>query len=172
MYKMENLESIIYSSNLLAYPILELDNKVYEETGKPPMGKYAKMLTRATPLVDEIWLQCLQFKDKFHDIWFHLKHPTSNRTLYSFIENCVIIELKLQALLKVMDKAKQEKEIQEWYSQFNFLREFNIFNLCMDDLDLLKGQVDMRIDMNELKRYYGEYTKGIKKKIKDRKILL
>ena len=166
-FNMFSFKSWLVEDGLLKYPINELDEAVYQETGKPPSGKYAKMLTRATPLVDQIWRHCLQFKQTFHDIEFLLKFPITERVVYCFIENCVVIDLKMQIVIKAMTKAKQEKEIEEYYkSDYEFLSGLNIFDLTFIDVERLFQEQKFDLDINELKQYYSSYMKKVKKDVK------
>lgn len=156
----------LIEEGLLNYPINELDEAFYQETGKPPSGKYAKMLARATPLVDSIWKHCIEFKTTFHDIDFLLKFPITERVVYCYIENCVIIDLKLQLVKKAITKSKQEKDIQEYYNQFSLLNDLNMFDLTFKDVQKIIDKQGYHLDIDQLKQYYSEYSKKMKKEVK------
>lgn len=165
-FNVPEFKSWLLEEGLLNYPINELDEGVYQETGKPPSGKYAKMLVRATPLVDEIWKHCIEFKQTFHDIDFLLRFPITERVVYCYIENCVIIDLKLQLVKKAITKSKQEKDIQEYYNQFSLLNDLNMFDLTFSDVEKLIKQQNYVLDLDQLKKYYSEYSKKMKEEVK------
>lgn len=137
---------------LLNYPINELDEEYFSEHGKPPSGKYAKMLTRATPIADKVWKQSLTVKAKLHDMQFLLDYPITNRAFECLVENYAAFDIELQDFNKLLKTTKQEKPLEDYYQRFESLYTVNVFEMLSDDLESLIP-VGMEMNSQERQRY-------------------
>lgn len=162
---MKELVSYVYDSGVMLYPINELDEQFYLEQGKPPSGKYAKMLVRAAPLANKAWDQTLVLKQSFHDLPFLSKFPITERSIYCYIENCVVVDLELQKLKKEVSTTKQEKELKEYYDEFDL--DWNVFDLTFDDVEQFCSEQGHSLDISHLKQYYKEHMKKVKEERKN-----
>lgn len=179
MFRVLELKQRLLESGLLNYPINELDDAYYETHGKPPAGKYAKMLNRAAPVADKIWKQSLTVKSKFHDANFHCRYPVTDRSFYSFVELVADIDCEMQELKKEIKKAKQEKELNDYYSKFQDLLSVNMFaDVLEPDISTMIDQGTqlvaqwqqetpdhpaLSVDRAEVLSYYKEALKSAKK---------
>lgn len=170
------------SSGFTAYPINELDESYYNEHGKPPSGKYAKMLRRATPIADEIWDQILEVQAKMHDFPFLTRFPITNRLFECVVEHFAALDIELQDLKKVMKKSNQEQELNVYYSQYQEYYDVNVFDMMVKDLEQLLGagqelnleyrnknslNPELTITIDELKEYYKPALKKAKEAKKE-----
>lgn len=168
------------SNGLLNYPINEMDDAYFEEHGKPPSGKYAKMLRRATPIANEVWLQSLAVKTTLHDIKHLNDFVFTNRGMESLVEMYAALNVELQDLNKLIKKTKQEQPLQEYYEQYSELYSVNVFDMMVTDLETLMPYVVERNDVynasfpesnsvlthttDDMKAYFKEACKDYKEK--------
>lgn len=179
-YKILEFKESLSTTGFLDYPINEMDDAYYNEHGKPPSGKYAKMLRRATPIADEIWKQSLTVKSKLHDVQFLIDNPITNRALECLVEQYASLDIELQELNKCLKKTKQEQPLQEYYEQYEDVYSVDVFDMLSNDMEkllpigvaentILQTQYDLipplDVSLDELKAYY----KPALKKAKDAK---
>lgn len=178
MFKILKFKQQLVSSGFLEYPINELDEKYYTEHGKPPAGKYAKMLGRATPIANRVWKQSLTVKSKLHDAGFITKYPVTDRSFYYFVELVAALDIEVQELNKEIKKTKQEAELAEYYTQFADILKTNFFvDILAPDIDsmLHKGteivatwqentpaHPDLMVDQEDVLSYYKSALKSAK----------
>ena len=177
MLKILAFKEKMVNSGFLNYPINEMDEHFYNQHGKPPSGKFAKMLTRATPIADDIWKQSLTAKTKLHDVRFVSNNPFTNRALEYLVEQYAALDIELQEFNKALKKAKQEQPLMDYYQQYEDVYGVNVFDMLSGDLDELivigeKMNADVRdsypstpaltVSVDGLKEYYKTALKDYK----------
>lgn len=145
---MQNLKIVEFKNNLsngfLAYPINELDEEFFVANGHPPSGKYAKMLTRSTPMVNDIWKQSLTIKQTLHNLEYVVNTIFTDRGIECLTEQYAALNVEMQDLNKELKKTKQEQDIATYYARYDTMHTVNVFDMLVDDLNTLMPDIHNR----------------------------
>lgn len=170
------------NSDFTNYPINELDEEFFKEHAKPPSGKYAKMLVRATPIANDLWEQSLDVKNTLSNVKHVLDFSFTDRGLESFVEICAALNIEMIDFNKILKRAKQESELEKYYNRFDEVYLTNIFDLMSSDLpELIELTRERNMDYNmkyvdnvkithtvdSLKEYFKVACKAYKAKKED-----
>lgn len=166
------------NEGFLSYPINEMDEKHYQETGKVPSGKFAKMLRRATPIADDVWLQSLNVKTSLHDLDHVTNFAFTDRGIESFIEIYAALNVEIQEQVKLIKKTNQEQPLHEYYTQFEDIYNVNCFDMLVDDISAIIPEITKRnseynsrhpdraqtltYELDTIKQYFKHATKKYK----------
>lgn len=143
----------LLNGGIMNYPINELDEEYFNQHGKPPSGKYAKMLTRATPIADKIWDQTLTLKSKLHEFEPAIRQVFTNRGIEYMVEQYAALNVELQDLNKELKAAKQEQELLKYMERFENVYTTNAFDMMVNDIEALLPEASKRND-----NYQAQYT--------------
>ncbi len=137
MQHIQKFKSELLTGGIMNYPINELDDEFYSQNGKPPSGKYAKMLTRATPIADKIWSQVLTLKSSLHDFYPAINSVFTNRGIEFMVEQYAALNVELQDFNKELKSAKQEQELLKYMERFENVYSVNVFDMMVEDIEAL-----------------------------------
>lgn len=156
MQQFQAFKKSFMNDGIMNYPINELDEEFYTEHGKPPSGKYAKMLTRATPIADKIWSQILTVKSSMHDFYPAMNSVFTNRGIEFIVEQYAALNVEIQDLNKELKAAKQEQDLLKYIERFKDLYSVNVFDMMVADVEKLLDIADIR---NE--RHRNDYADSL-----------
>ena len=181
MQQLQAFKKSFMNDGIMNYPINELDEEFYTKHGKPPSGKYAKMLTRATPIADKIWSQILTVKSSMHDFYPAMNSVFTNRGIEFIVEQYAALNVEIQDLNKELKAAKQEQDLLKYIERFKDLYSVNVFDMMVADVEKLLDIADIRNErhrndyadslvqpitytVDDMKEHFKEVTKKYKSK--------
>lgn len=148
MQQFQAFKKSFMNDGIMNYPINELDEEFYTEHGKPPSGKYAKMLTRATPIADKIWSQVLTVKASMHDFYPAMNSVFTNRGIEFIVEQYAALNVEIQDLNKELKAAKQEQDLLKYMERFNTVYGVNVFDMMVSDITELLDNAAIRNEVH------------------------
>lgn len=181
MQQFKTFKHMFLTGGIMNYPVNELDEEYFVQHGKPPSGKYAKMLTRSTPIAEKIWSQVLSVKSSMHDFFPAMNSVFTNRGIEFVVEQYAALNVELQDFNKELKTAKQEQELLKYMERFTEVYSVNVFDMMVADISELLSTSAKRNSLyqeeypnnpvepitytvDDMKEYFKEATKSYKAK--------